>query len=64
MATKHFDGYAIDGRMTDQCGAIDKIRVGKGNRSIKGEPTQFMKNGVFWDVMPRGSCKNRRFEGT
>jgi hypothetical protein len=23
-----------------------------------------MKNGVFWDVMPCGSCKNRRFGGT
>jgi hypothetical protein len=23
-----------------------------------------MKNGVFWDVMPCVSCKNRRFEGT
>jgi hypothetical protein len=23
-----------------------------------------MKNGVFWDVMPRGYCKNRRFGGT
>jgi hypothetical protein len=23
-----------------------------------------MKNGVFWDVMPCGSCKNRRFRGT
>jgi hypothetical protein len=22
-----------------------------------------MKNGVFWDVMPCGSCKNRRFGG-
>jgi hypothetical protein len=22
-----------------------------------------MKNGVFWDVMPRGSCKNRSFGG-
>jgi hypothetical protein len=21
-----------------------------------------MKNAVFWDVMPRGSCKNRGFE--
>jgi hypothetical protein len=20
-----------------------------------------MKNGVFWDVMPCGSCKNRRY---
>jgi hypothetical protein len=23
-----------------------------------------MKNGVFWIVMPCGSCKNRRFGGT
>jgi hypothetical protein len=23
-----------------------------------------MKNVVFWDVMPCGSCKNRRFGGT
>jgi hypothetical protein len=23
-----------------------------------------MKNGVFWDVMPCGSCENRRFGGT
>jgi hypothetical protein len=23
-----------------------------------------MKNGVFWDVTPCVSCKNRRFEGT
>jgi hypothetical protein len=23
-----------------------------------------MNNGVFWDVMPCGSCKNRRFRGT
>jgi hypothetical protein len=23
-----------------------------------------MKKGVFWDVAPCGSCKNRRFEGT
>jgi hypothetical protein len=22
------------------------------------------KNGVFWDVTPRGSCNSRRFEGT
>jgi hypothetical protein len=22
-----------------------------------------MKNGVFWDVTPCGSCKNGRFEG-
>jgi hypothetical protein len=23
-----------------------------------------MKNAVFWDVTPCGSCKNRRLEGT
>jgi hypothetical protein len=23
-----------------------------------------MKNSVFWDVTPRGFCKNRRFGGT
>jgi hypothetical protein len=23
-----------------------------------------MKNSVFWDVTPRGSCNNRRFGGT
>jgi hypothetical protein len=23
-----------------------------------------MKNDVFWDVTPRGSCKNWRFGGT
>jgi hypothetical protein len=23
-----------------------------------------MKNGVFWDVTPCGSCKNQRFRGT
>jgi hypothetical protein len=22
-----------------------------------------MKNVIFWDVMPRSSCQNRRFEG-
>jgi hypothetical protein len=24
----------------------------------------YIKNGVFWDVTPCGSCKNRRFGGT
>jgi hypothetical protein len=24
----------------------------------------FLKNAVFWDVTPCGSCKNRRFGGT
>jgi hypothetical protein len=28
------------------------------------EGIKSMKNGVFWDVTPCGSCKNRRFGGT
>jgi hypothetical protein len=39
--------------------------------SIEDDPVRFevltaatMKNDVFWDVTPCGSCKNRRFEGT
>jgi hypothetical protein len=27
-------------------------------------PALTIKNGVFWDVTPHGSCKNRRFGGT
>jgi hypothetical protein len=26
-------------------------------------PLETMRNGVFWDVTPCGSCKNRRFGG-
>jgi hypothetical protein len=33
--------------------------------SVKRRNTLYnLKNVVFWDVTPRGSCKNRRFEGT
>jgi hypothetical protein len=28
------------------------------------KPGYIMKNDVFWDVTPRGSCKNRRFGGS
>jgi hypothetical protein len=28
-----------------------------------GEPETKLKNNVFWDVPPCGSCKNRRFGG-
>jgi hypothetical protein len=37
---------------------------GKGLKSSKRELSLVMKNGVFWDVTPYGSCKNRRFGGT
>jgi hypothetical protein len=33
-------------------------------RSYREENAQYLKNGVFCDVMPCGSCKNRRFGGT
>jgi hypothetical protein len=29
-----------------------------------GELRTTLKNGVFWDVAPCGSCNNRRFGGT
>jgi hypothetical protein len=29
-----------------------------------GREEDDVKNGVFWDVTPRGSCKNGRFGGT
>jgi hypothetical protein len=28
------------------------------------QPLSIKKNGLFWDVTPCGSCKNRRFGGT
>jgi hypothetical protein len=35
-----------------------------GYVKIDAKETVTMKNGVFWDVTPCGSCKNRRFGGT
>jgi hypothetical protein len=32
--------------------------------TLREEHKLRVKNGVFWDVTPRGSCKNRRFGGT
>jgi hypothetical protein len=31
---------------------------------MRNEVNNNTKNAVFWDVTPRGSCKNRRFGGT
>jgi hypothetical protein len=44
--------FLLDWRSAIQCAVSvrDKVVV--------------MKNGVFWDVTPCGSCKNRRFGGT
>jgi hypothetical protein len=32
--------------------------------ALSAETEYIMKNGVFWDVTPCGSCKNRRFGGS
>jgi hypothetical protein len=32
--------------------------------NLNGQTTPVQKDGVFWDVTPCGSCKNRRFGGT
>jgi hypothetical protein len=32
--------------------------------TVREEHKLRVKNGVFWDVKPCGSCKNRRFGGT
>jgi hypothetical protein len=35
-----------------------------GRREKMDVAFSFVKNSVFWDVTPCGSCKNRRFGGT
>jgi hypothetical protein len=49
-------------------GCSETRRFGEHTASVFGVPqgdsiTQ-LKNGVFWDVTPCGSCKNRHFGGT
>jgi hypothetical protein len=46
--------------VSDELGAsfINVTRIGEIGRTLA------VNNGVFWDVTPRGSCKNRRFGGT
>jgi hypothetical protein len=56
----------INGRSTD---FADKRQQSVGTVRLRTKRFEVfmavtMKNGVFWDVMPCGSCKNRRFGGT
>jgi hypothetical protein len=37
---------------------------GYSNRIVVLKLQETMKNAVFWDIMPRGFCKNRRFGAT
>jgi hypothetical protein len=53
---------------TRQC-AITPFWIVKEMKTLEGTTNStnnniHMKNGVFWDVTPCGSCKNRRFGGT
>jgi hypothetical protein len=43
-----------------------QVTEGYGNQTGDTVMKQVLnlKNGVFWDVTPCGSCKNRRFGGT
>jgi hypothetical protein len=36
----------------------------RNNKNLNEELVNWLKNGVLWDVMPCGSCKNGRFGGT
>jgi hypothetical protein len=66
-------GYAVEpgtGRLGRKESAVTETE-GLWEKENKGSPVRFevftvvtMKNGVFWDVTPCGSCNNRRFGGT
>jgi hypothetical protein len=46
-------------------GVMALYGIANGFPELKRSGTnQMVKNGVFWDVTPCGSCKNRRFVGT
>jgi hypothetical protein len=40
------------------------ISLNSDGSYIKLQSPNFLKNGVFWNVTSRGSCKKRRFGGT
>jgi hypothetical protein len=45
--------------------SMDDVQRHPGCISVTSANTfRYMKNGVFWDVTPCGSCRNRRFGGT
>jgi hypothetical protein len=41
---------------------VTEMFVTNGFEYVLNKP--HIKNGIFWDVTPRGSYKNRRFRGT
>jgi hypothetical protein len=56
--------YAVGVLMTGK--AKGSVNYTTRYNSVRFEvfTTVTMKNGVFWDVTPCGSCKNRHFGGT
>jgi hypothetical protein len=50
--------------MTSQGVTFQEFHTESSFASKLGTSAVTMKNGAFWDVMPCGSCKNRRFGGT
>jgi hypothetical protein len=59
-------GYSAVQRVTSfgvpKVGVVANISVHPFGRIF--EHGKKLNNGVFWDVTPCGSCKNRRFGGT
>jgi hypothetical protein len=58
-----------DSSLNQEVGGIESAYVTEelralGNHLILQKSSSGMKNAVFWDVMPCGSCMNRRFGGT
>jgi hypothetical protein len=50
--------------MDGEIGGLNIVARQQTNDRFEVFTAVTMKNGVFWDVTPCGSCKNRRFGGT
>jgi hypothetical protein len=63
MSVRHRERNSLDPRKGD----FLKLMMQSSRileRYTTGMNCIVLKNGVFWDVTPCGSCKNRRFGGT
>jgi hypothetical protein len=62
----HHGGIAINDWFSDKLKEVKYFVKMKHLQNVRFEvfTAVTMKNGVFWVVTPRGSCKNRRFGGT
>jgi hypothetical protein len=71
LAIPSCQGYCWHGSTQQELADINWIVTESANTKpnsvaqiSKFEDRNFIKNGVFWDVTPCGSCKKRRFGGT